>query len=156
MPLRRTDPNALKSIPYPVTVVTTSVNGSPVGQAAVWVTQVSYAPIRFVVASGLTRHTCAALDVGSFVAINWIESQEVAKWFGRQSGRDVDKFCEGPFRWQWVGGAPVIVECRYAVVGYVFDTIVEGTHKLCFIEVADDGVSEGEASGIWSYSYGQV
>lgn len=130
----------LKRIPYPVLVLTTYSYGRFYGQAVVWSTQVSYEPVRFQVALGFTRHTSKQLSIGAPVALQWVSDIGVARFFGRLSGRDVNKFTlpECPvFEEVRSGGVPfpVLRDTALVVLGEVSHKRAVGSHSVFLVDV---------------------
>ena len=77
-----------------VYVVTVSHDGRRGGFTAAWVTPVSFDPLMVAVSINAGNATWALIEKGHRFAINVLESgqHDVARRFGLQSGRDVDKF----------------------------------------------------------------
>ncbi len=160
-------PDRLKEVPYPIAVVTTtdSDTGRFYGQAVVWVTQVSYEPLRFVMALGKTRYTPTILDKSGICVINWIDDPNIAKIFGRQSGRTVDKFAQLlPWQYElkeWFGvKLPFLTTGKYSVICKVKRKIEDtnedlpGTHNVYLL--AGGTVYENDGRGFLNYEYGSL
>ena len=142
----------LKKIPYPIAVICTTDVGRHYGQAAVWVSQVSYDPVMFYVALGHTRNTPRHIRTWSPISINYVTDLDVVWHFGRQSGKVVDKFVD--FKdWSLVSNVPVLDKSTIAIVGTVVGRWNAGTHDV--FEVMVDKVLKGEGEFL-TYQYGSV
>ena len=85
---------ALEQISYGLYVVG-SKNGDEVnGMTANWLTQVSFEPLLLAISVNPGNDTWSLIEQSGRFAINVLASgqQELARHFGLQSGRDIDKF----------------------------------------------------------------
>jgi len=150
--------DALKAIPYPIAIVV--VQGSDqnfYGQACVWHTQVSYDPVRWICALGHTRNTPQMVqDTFQFpMSINFVDDLAMVALFGRNSGRDMNKFgmlCPEDSR--LVNGVRVLTSSKVAVIGKGNRLLDMGTHTMFELHV--DHILEGQGKSFLTYDYGSV
>lgn len=94
------DPDAmdevLRLLPGPVAIVGAARQGELGGLTAAWLTRVSQTPPLLLVAIGHERHTWQLLrDAREFtISIPGVDQVPVARLFGLQSRRDVDKWAQ--------------------------------------------------------------
>lgn len=126
------------------------------GQASVWTVQVSYKPIRFIVALGHTRNTPQYVKKAKELGISWIDEPRIAKHFGRQSGAEIDKFNHPKCpRIVEIEGIPLIAESSMAVMGDVEWTRDVGSHTLFCMRARRFMKSDGNY-GFLNYKYGSL
>ncbi len=147
--------SVLQRVPYPVYVLTShrtqagdgGAAGRYNGSVVTWATQVEMTdPARVAVAVAKSDYTYEFVSSSRVFALHLLGKEQVdlARHFGFQSGRKVDKFAAVPFE-AGVTGAPVLrdalgyVECR------VVQELDTGPHVLFVGEVAGGAMlREGE------------
>ena len=136
--------NVLASKDYEVNVIT-SVDGDRInGQIATWVTQVSMEPALMAVCLAPTRYTAELISNSGVLAVNILSREQIdlVPHFGYQSGRDVEKFAEVPYR-RGETGCPIIegvsayLECR------VRETFPGGDRTIYLSEVTAAAIERG-------------
>lgn len=129
-----------------VYVITANWNGRLNGMAASWVTRISAEPVLVAVAIWHENLTYEFVRRSHAFALNILGEgqQELGRWFGRRSGRDVDKFTRVPYRLGHTG-SPILKEAvAYLDCRVVFEKTF-GDHTLFVGEVVDEGVQhEGD------------
>lgn len=128
-------------IPQGVYVITVRKGEKINGMTAAWVGQVSFKPRMLAVAIAPQRYTFELLKESGVFAINVLgEGQvELAKHFGFQSGREVNKF-EGIEYQSALKGSPVLKEAIAYFECEVKCTCETGDHWIFAGEVVDHGV----------------
>ena len=129
-----------------VYVITTSSGGIINGQAASWVTRISQEPFWVAVALYERNYTHDLLLESDIFAINVLKEgqQEIARHFGKQSGRKVDKFAGIKFH-KAKTGAPILDDCLAYLDCEVIFSRKFGDHTLFIGEIVDEGVlNEGK------------
>ena len=124
------------------------------GFTAAWITQVSYDPL-LVALSINPEHASFALlkAAGSFaISILGQGQLELARHFGTQSGRNIDKLATQ--RWQLAtGGAPVLSDA----IGYLDCRVVAchpaGDHELVLAQVVGGSILSQDA---WPMTYAET
>jgi flavin reductase (DIM6/NTAB) family NADH-FMN oxidoreductase RutF len=138
---------ALQLLPSPVVVVGAAAGPLRGGLTAAWVTRVSTAPPLLAVAVSPLRHTHGLLCDGSEFTVSVLrEGQvEVARLFGLQSGRDLDKWERTPAVLLG-GGVPALRDCAARLLCRLVDRHPAGDHELLVGEVlASEVVGGGPA-----------
>ena len=135
---------ALQLLPSPVVIVGAADGPLRGGLTAAWVTRVSTAPPLLAVAVSPLRHTHGMLhDGGEFtVSVLREEQVEVARLFGLQSGRDLDKWERTPAVLLG-GGVPALRDCAARMLCRLVGRHPAGDHDLLVGEVLASEVVEG-------------
>lgn len=134
-----------------VHVITTYYDNQPYGLAAAWVLRISGSPYLLMTAIWHQSHTLQFIEKSGYFAVNILaEGQaEIARHFGRQSGREVDKFKRQDIYWECkTTGAPVLLDALAYLDCQLLDVYVPpgGDHNLFIGEVVDgDQQCEGTA-----------
>lgn len=133
-----------------VHIITTSHEEQPYGLAAAWALRVSGSPYLLMAAVYQRSHTHPFIRMSGAFAVNLLaaDQAEIARHFGRQTGRDVDKFKREDIYWERrTTGSPILIDalayfdCR-VVDGY---DPPGGDHTLYIGEVIDaDQLREAE------------
>jgi flavin reductase (DIM6/NTAB) family NADH-FMN oxidoreductase RutF len=95
------------------------------------VMQVSFSPLLIALGIGPTHQSYALLhDAGAFsISVLRADQQDLAKHFGTQSGRTIDKLAST--RWQpGVGGVPLLCDALAHFECRVVNDIEAGDHRL--------------------------
>jgi len=143
-----------------VFIVTAQADGKINGMTAAWVSQVSFKPRLLAVAIAPQRYTYELIEKSKVFCINVLSEDqiELAKHFGFQSGRKINKFETVPFKYA-LKGSPVILsaiayfECE---VTHMYET---GDHILVVGEVSDYEVLRPNAKPLifrWEDYFGGV
>ncbi|MGC9110174.1 MAG: flavin reductase family protein [Caldimicrobium sp.] len=143
-----------------VFVVTAQADGKINGMTAAWVSQVSFKPRLLAVAIAPQRYTYELIEKSKVFCINVLSEDqiELAKHFGFQSGRKINKFETVPFKYA-LKGSPVILsaiayfECE---VTHMYET---GDHIMVVGEVGDYEVLRPAAKPLifkWEDYFGGV
>ncbi|MBS7651284.1 MAG: flavin reductase family protein [Candidatus Bathyarchaeia archaeon] len=124
-----------------VTVVTSKAGSKINGLTIAWATQVSFQPPIVAVSVGKTRYTHDMIQSSRIFAVNILhEGQvEVARLFGLQSGRDIDKFATIPYETK-VTGAPILKDCLAYLDCEVERAIPVGDHTLFAGRIVDANI----------------
>jgi flavin reductase (DIM6/NTAB) family NADH-FMN oxidoreductase RutF len=125
-----------KGISQGVYIITVRTKEKINGMTAAWVSQVSLNPLMLMVSIAPARHTHNLIKESGYFAVNVLteEQQNLASYFGSQSGRNVDKFkdrnyFDAPKGSPVLDGAMAFFECK------VVDTFKAGDHTLFVGEV---------------------
>ncbi len=135
---------ALHLLPAPVTVIGARRGAELGGLTAAWVTRVSLTPPLLVVAIGHERHTRELLaDAGEFtVSVLHQDQVPVARLFGLQSRRDVDKWAQ--VEHVLLGDdVPAVADCAARYLCRLVDRFVTGDHDCLVGEIVTAEVVAG-------------
>lgn len=124
-----------------VYIITTSLNGIINGQTASWVSRISQEPFLIAVALYEKNYTHDLLLNSNVFAFNILKvgQQEIARHFGKQSGRKIDKFAAVKFH-KGKTGAPILDDCLAYLDCRVIFSRKFGDHTLFIGEIVDEGV----------------
>lgn len=124
-----------------VYIITTSAAGIINGQAASWVSRVSQEPFLVAVALYEKNYTHDLIVKSGVFAINILKEgqQEIAKHFGKQSGKEVDKFAAVESH-NGKTGAPILDDCLAYLDCEVIFSRKFGDHTLFIGKIVDEGV----------------
>jgi flavin reductase (DIM6/NTAB) family NADH-FMN oxidoreductase RutF len=124
-----------------VYVITTTFSDVINGQAASWVMRVSQEPFLIAIALYEKNYTEELVLKSGVFAVNVLKEgqQEIAKHFGRQSGRKVDKFETIKFH-RGKTGAPILNDCLAYLECEVIFSKKLGDHRLFVGKVVGSGV----------------
>lgn len=125
-------------IPQGVFVVTTQADGKVNGMTAAWVSQVSFKPRLLAVAIAPQRYTYELIEKSKVFCINVLSEDQIdlAKHFGFQSGRRVNKFETVPYKFA-LKGSPVILSAVAYFECEVTHMYEAGDHIIVVGEVGD-------------------
>ncbi|MEM2123607.1 MAG: flavin reductase family protein [Candidatus Bathyarchaeia archaeon] len=121
------------------------------GLAVAWMTQVSYRPPLVAVSVGKARYTHEMIESSRVFAVSILhEGQiEIAKLFGLQSGRDMDKFAQVAFETK-VSGSPVLKDCLAFLDCKVESSLQVGDHTIFIGSILDAGIKRDEKPLIYN------
>ncbi|MEM3676570.1 MAG: flavin reductase family protein [Candidatus Bathyarchaeia archaeon] len=124
-----------------VAVVSSRKDGKINGLTVAWMTQVSYQPPLIAVSIGKARYTHEMIESSRVFAVSILhEGQlEVAKLFGLQSGRDLDKFAHVAYETR-VSGSPILKDCLAFLDCEVDSSLQVGDHTIFVGRILDAGV----------------
>jgi flavin reductase (DIM6/NTAB) family NADH-FMN oxidoreductase RutF len=130
-PITPTD-RALDKILSGLAVITTCCEKTPYGMTAAWFTRASNEPYMVTVSVWEKNYTHEKLLQSNNYAINILseKKKDLAVHFGRQSGRDIDKFLNIAYQ---VGesGAPILIEdCLAYLDCRIVDSMNAGDHTI--------------------------
>lgn len=147
-------------IPQGVFVITSQADGKINGMTAAWVSQVSFKPRLLAVAIAPQRYTYELIEKSKVFCINVLSEDqiELAKHFGFQSGRKVNKFETVPYKYA-LKGSPVILSALAYFECEVTHMYEAGDHIIVVGEVGDYEVLRPEAKPLifrWEDYFGGV
>lgn len=124
-----------------VYVITAALKKQVSGMAAAWVTRVSAQPILIAVSIWHENQTHGFVQESRAFAINILADgqQDIARKFGRCSGRNVDKFKEVSYKAE-ATGSPVLENALAYLDCRVLAAQVFGDHTLFVGEVVKEGI----------------
>jgi flavin reductase (DIM6/NTAB) family NADH-FMN oxidoreductase RutF len=137
---------AFAALSHGIYVITTRVGEKINGMTAAWVSQVSLKPLLVMVSIAPSRHThTMILESGAF-AINVLTSDQVdlAKRFGFQSGRKIDKLA-GLETFAAPSGAPLLPQAYAYLDLKLVHTFAAGDHTLFVGEVLEAKILHPES-----------
>ncbi|BBX28550.1 flavin reductase family protein [Mycolicibacterium alvei] len=133
----------IELIDYPMFVVTAQGEDGPAGCLVGFTTQASIDPPRFLAGISKANHTFAVAETATHLGVHLLshDDLDLARWFGGQTGDEVDKFAEctwhaGP------AGIPILDASPAWFVGAVIDRFDLGDHVGYLLNPVD-----GEAPG---------
>lgn len=131
----------LDKFSYGVYIVTSKYENKLAGLTCAWVTQVSFSPLLVAVAIGKTRYTHdIILKSGIFVIHILSEEQiELARHFGLQSGRNIDKFKNIDYELDTTG-APILKNAVGWLKCKVYACYEAGDHTIFVGEILEGKV----------------
>ena len=133
------------AIVHGVYIVTVQAQGRKNGMTAAWVSQVSFKPPLVMVSIAPARYTYKLIKNSGYFAINTLSEDQfmLAKHFGFQTGRKVDKLAEIE-HFEAGHGSPVIKDALAYIECKVIDTHEAGDHTLFIGEVIEGKVLKEE------------
>lgn len=132
-------------VDYPMYVVTVASKGARGGCLVGFASQVSIDPPRLLVCISVRNHTYALAREASVLAAHALApgQLELARIFGEETGDEVDKFEQWPWR-PGPGGVPLLEDCPRHVVGRVVRQVPFGDHTGFVLEpIEADASSNG-------------
>ena len=123
---------ALDKIVNGVAIITTSLGKTPYGMTAAWFTRASNEPYLVTVSVWKKNFTHENIQKSRIYAINILDEskKDLAVHFGRQSGRDVNKFKQIVYR-NGKSGSPILYMDAMAYVDcQVVKTLEAGDHTI--------------------------
>lgn len=147
-------------IPQGVFVITAQANGKLNGMTAAWVSQVSFKPRLLGVAIAPQRYTYELIEKSKVFCINVLSEEQIdlAKHFGFQSGRKINKFETIPYKFA-LKGSPVILSSIAYFECEVTHLYEAGDHIIVVGEVGDYEVIRPESKPLmfkWDDYFGGV
>jgi flavin reductase (DIM6/NTAB) family NADH-FMN oxidoreductase RutF len=135
----------LDKICYGVAVITAKSGSEINGMAASWFSRVSGRPYLVMVAVSRKNYSLEIISNGNIFAINILgkDQIELGRHFGKQSGRDVDKFASIPYE-SHKTGAPILKNCIAFLDCCVIKSIPVGDHILFIGEVVEAKIIRDE------------
>jgi flavin reductase (DIM6/NTAB) family NADH-FMN oxidoreductase RutF len=121
---------------------------------AAWITHVSFDPLLLVLSINPTHASYPILTAAGLFTVSILRrgQLELARHFGTQSGRAVDKLAGQ--RWQAaLGGAPVLLDAAAYLECRVTARHTAGDHELVVAQVVDGRVFDPEAEPM---TYGET
>lgn len=129
-----------------VAIITTKTEVKLNGMAASWFNRVAEEPFLVMVSVWKENYSHELIKKSGIFAINILSAGQVetARHFGRQSGRDIDKFLNIDFEIKKTG-APILKDCLAFLDCKVFSSFETGDHTIFVGEVLEAGFqSEGQ------------
>jgi len=122
-----------------VVVLTTLCEGKYNGMAAAWVNRAAEQPFLVMASVYKKNYSLDLIKRSRIFAVNYLQEgqQNLAIHFGKQSGRDVDKFISLPFFTDHTG-APILKDCLAYLDCAVLEEMDAGDH-LIFLGEAKSG-----------------
>jgi len=135
-----------------VYVITANWNDRLNGMAAAWVTRIAAEPVLVAVAIWHENFTYELVRRSGAFAVNILGEgqQELGRWFGRRSGREVDKFSKVKYR---LGptGSPILVDALAYLDCKVIFQRAFGDHTLFVGEVVEEGIQREGAPLVYRH-----
>jgi flavin reductase (DIM6/NTAB) family NADH-FMN oxidoreductase RutF len=146
MSVRETFDAIAGDLEYPMFIVTTKVDGEPLGCLIGFATQMSIDPPRFMVGLSHTNRTYRRGHDAAVFAVHCVPARAaaLAELFGGETADEVDKFArcawhDGP------EGVPILDECSNWFVGRVVSRADAGDHDALLLEPIAAEYGSGEA-----------
>ena len=129
-----------------VAVITTKKDTGVNGMTASWFTRVSEHPILVMVSIWKENYSLGLIKESGVFAINIMAAgqAETARHFGRQSGRDVNKFERIDYEVKDTG-SPILKDCLAFLDCKVVSSLETGDHTIFVGEVLDSGFQSARA-----------
>lgn len=133
---------ALSKLSSGVYVVTTKYENKLNGCTVVWCAQLSFQPLLVSVIIAKARYTLELINKSKVFAINILGQNhlEIAKHFGFQSGRKVDKFANLGYETK-ITGAPILRDAIAYLDCKLWASYEGGDHTIFVGEVVAGGIS---------------
>ena len=124
---------------------------------ASWVVQVSFRPLLVALSINPAHASYPILARGRVFAINALraDQQALAKHFGTQSGRTVDKLSSTPWR-PGRTGAPLLLDALAYFECQVLSDVEAGDHRLVIGGVVDGAVLVGDGQPLLDAATGNL
>ncbi len=129
--------SALHLLPAPVTIIGVRCGARTGGLTAAWVTRVSLAPPLLMVAIGHERQTWELLQEATEFSVSVLRDDqvEVARRFGLQSGRQIDKWALTEH--SVLGeNTPAVADCAALYLCRLVNSFTTGDHDCVVGEIA--------------------
>ena len=119
----------IELIDYPMFVVTARAENGTAGCLVGFTTQASIDPPRFLVGISKENHTFAVAEAATHLGVHLLarDDLELARWFGGQTGDEVDKFAGCSWH-AGTAGTPILDAAPAWFVGVVVDRFDLGDH----------------------------
>ncbi len=150
--------HALWKLVNPIAIVTGSYGGKSSGFIASWITQVSFAPPLVMVAINPLHYSYEFVARSNAFAINLLRTDqaELVDWFGKRSGKSVDKLSETAYELGKTG-VPLLKDCLASIECTVTWTKEAGDHvivvgRIVNAEVKSDGQTLRETRSMYTAS----
>ena len=137
---------ALDKITHGVAIITTYWDDQPYGMTAAWFTRASNQPYLMTVSVLNKNFTHDVLLKSGIFAANILgeRKKEFAIHFGRQSGRNVNKFSQVDYRIE-LSGSPILYKDALAYVDCrIGNTLKAGDHTILLGEVLQAAILRDE------------
>jgi len=123
-----------------VAIITTKTETKLNGMAASWFNRVAEEPFLIMISVWKENYSYELIKKSGIFAINILSVGEVetARHFGRQSGRDIDKFLNIDFEIKQTG-CPILKDCLAFLDCKVFSSLETGDHTIFVGEVLHAG-----------------
>lgn len=148
------DKKALYKLSYGVFMLAAEADGKKNGCITNTCMQVANSPVRIAIAVINTNYTCDLVKKSGKFTLSLLDKSvtfETIKYFGMQSGRDVDKMADMPFP-EDENGIPYMGWAACAVISAtVVDSKDLGSHTLFIAEVTDAKVLSDEEPLTYDY-----
>lgn len=130
--------DAIDKIVNGVSVVTTKSGSNINGLSVAWISQVSANPPLVMVAIGKGKYTHGLIEKSNAFAVNILSDEQIdlAKHFGLQSGRKVDKFNNVHFETKKTG-CPILKDCMAYIECKLYRSLAAGDHTIFIGKVVD-------------------
>ena len=131
-----------------VVVITTKLDQKLNGMAAAWVSRASEQPFLVMASVYNKNHSHDLIRSSRIFAVNYLQEgqQRLAIHFGKQSGREVDKFRKVQYFTERTG-APILKDCLAYLDCRVTDQMDSGDHTIFLGEVLSGKVI-GQGRGL--------
>jgi flavin reductase (DIM6/NTAB) family NADH-FMN oxidoreductase RutF len=146
--------DALKTFNYGVYVVSGKRGSQINALTCAWVMRASMDPPLVAVAVGKSRYTHDFIKDGGAFAVSVLAEgqQEIGRFFGTVSGKDVDKFAR--YRYESKAtGAPVLPDCAAWADCRLVHSYDAGDHTIFVGQVVEAGVSARPALVFREHDY---
>ncbi len=142
--------DALDKIVNSVAVVTSKRDEEINGCSVAWVSQVNFTPPFVMFSVGKESYTRELIEESKVFAINILSERQVkiAKQFGLQSGRNIDKFSKIDYETKG-SGAPILKDCLAYMDCKVYKTMDVGTQTIYIGEVVEADIKNDEKALIY-------
>ncbi len=127
----------VRTLDYPLYIVTTAVENEPAGCLVGFATQCSIHPPRFLVCISVKNHTLALARRASRLAVHVVEerNKRIAAIFGGETADEVDKFER--VSWHYQDQMPILDACHRWFAGAVLEQMDLGDHVGFLLEPID-------------------
>lgn len=142
----------VRTVDYPMWVVTAAADGEMSGCLAGFVTQCSIEPVRFVVCVSRANHTFGVVQRAGGLALHLLgrDQFDTASLFGEATGDEVDKFAN--CRWSAGStGAPLLAECAAWIEGPILTRLDAGDHQALLVSPVAGGA--GPCPGVLTFQH---
>ena len=154
------DPMALRNLSYGLYVVTARDGDRDYGCIANTVFQVGATPTQMAISSQMGNLTREIIEKTGKINVSVLTESvpfEVIRHFGMQSGRDVDKFADGPKVAHSCNGLAYLTEYANAMFSVeVKHTTNLGSHMLFVGDVTESKVLGKEPSCTYAYYHSSI
>jgi len=121
-----------------VVVITTRLEGKMNGMTACWVTRSADQPFLIIASIWKKNYSHDLIKKSGVFAVHVLRSNQVdiARHFGKQSGREIDKISQIPYK---IGktGSPILTNCLAYMDCRLVNSMESGDHTIFMGEVQD-------------------
>ena len=125
-----------------VVVITTRLEGKMNGMTACWVTRSADQPFLIIASIWKKNYSHDLIKKSGVFAVHVLRSNQVdiARHFGKQSGREIDKISQIPYK---IGktGSPILTNCLAYMDCRLVNSMESGDHTIFMGEVQDANFS---------------